>query len=215
MEIVGDRINRLEKEDIKSISEEELADLKKSYFFAFINSFLKNINGKTYHVKHREKNELEYIVNELLGQIICEYFNLPVKRSSVYKDRNGFFLVTDNFIEKEKKYRNISTDIFPNLIFDGFGSYGLSIDNLNNFDRIRDTSGKDILKTDECDLKTFLYNLKGMIISDFIRNQRDRICRNFMVELNNNHVKLCPLYDFEYSFLLVNKIFVSENVFLF
>ena len=60
-----------------------------------------------------------------------------------------------------------------------------------------------------------LFHLKGMIISNFIRNQKDRLCRNFMLEIYGNHVKLCPLYDFEYSFLLVKKYAVEDNVFDF
>ena len=52
-----------------------------------------------------------------------------------------------------------------------------------------------------------------MIINDYMREQSDRVYRNFMFEYGFNRIKLMPLYDFEYSFLDSDKLL--ENTFKF
>lgn len=207
--------NNILKEKLIFLNEDEINLLNKSYQYHQYKKYFKKYNNNIYHCKNIIHNELEFFVNELIGQIVSRYFNLPIKKSTIYMDDIYYYLLTGNFIEENKCYKNVSDDIFPKIYFYGICPSRLSIDNLNNFNYIRETSGEEIKKTDREDLKKFLYQLKAMIIGDFIRNQKDRLCRNFMIEICGNHVKLCPLYDFEHSFLIVRKYAVEENVFDF
>ena len=215
MEFIDSKVKRIEKDELVSLSSSEKEYLKRSYKFDYYDYYFKKYNGIIYHCKNLLHRNMEVFINEFIGQIVSGYFNLPVVKSDIYKTDKNYYMLTRNFIDINKKYKNISNDIFPDLSFYDISPSRLKMYNLNNFGLIRKTSGEDIYITDEYDLKLFLYHLKAMIVSDFIRGQKDRVCRNFMIEINKNHVKLCPLYDFEHSFLYTKKSSVDENVFDF
>ena len=215
MKVLEDKINILNSNYVESLKDDEIDELNKSYYYNYYKNYFIKYNDKIYHYKSEKNSDIIFLVNELIGQIISRNFYLPINSSKLFKDEHdNYFLLTENFIEKGHKYKNISNDIFPNLCFYGFCPSRLEINNLDNFGFIRETCGKKINKTDKSDLIKLLYNLKGMIISDFIRNHKDRILINFMIEVNETHVKLCPLYDFESSFLLAN-MYPDDNTFNF
>ena len=210
MHINSDKIDYFKKSQLISLSSDQINKLNSRYNYEFYNKYFFNINGNIFHVKHCE---LEVITNELLGQIISGYLGIKTVKSKVFKSSKGYYLVTENFIEEGKKYTNISDDIFPDLEFDTLDSR-LEIYNLNNFGRIRKTSGEDIFETDHTDLLKFKRDLKGMIICDYIRDQKDRCTWNVMIEYNKNHVLLAPLYDFEHSFIYGHHMCANPNLFI-
>lgn len=209
MQIESSRIRYYNNQEVSKISDEELLKLQQLYNNLNYRDYFFKING---HINHVKKMNLELLVNELIGQIISSYFNLSSVKSKVFKGDTNYYLVTDNFLKEGYKYTHISDNVFPRLFFVGFPGK-LDLDQLSNLDLIRSINGNKIYKTNEKDLIELKHSLKGMIISDFIRNQKDRVVCNIMLRINENHVKVMPLYDFESSFLYSIMKYADPNVF--
>lgn len=158
-------------------------------------------NGLIYHSVTRDKVK---IINELIGELVSEYFDLQTVKSVLYKKKSAnlkerkYFLLTKIFTNKEFKYSYIN-ELFPD--YKSFKDDSNPLNNLNRLKRIQDENG--IIHNVSKDVVNKLVNdLKKMIIRDFITGTSDRHEENFVLRYDDNFVELMPLFDYEYSFKL-------------
>lgn len=171
-------------------------DDKKKIFcdFNYSHQFVKK-DDVIYHIKLRKIN---YVVNEILGELISEYFGLETVKSQILIDDkpNYYWLLSKNFTNINEKYSYLTEDLFPRLD----KNYFIGLDNLNNLNVIYDTEQDKFYNVDKNDLRKLLLNLKKLIVRDFITNQMDRHYKNYLFGYENNHIRLMPIYDYESSF---------------
>jgi len=193
MKFIDSKIMYVDAEKMKFLTTDQIKKLKKMY--ANINSdFYVDIDNKIYHKKQIYKRN---VINELLGKLISEYFNDHQMDSKILKTSgNRYFLITDSFFQEGKKYTELNKNIFPKLKPDN--NEMLELQNLDLLDKINTEVAT--LKTNKKDLIQLKYQLKMMIINDFLRKQSDRWFQNFLIEYSFTHCKLMPLFDFDYSF---------------
>lgn len=144
-----------------------------------------------YHFKIR--NNLEIIVNELLGEIVSEYFKLDTVKTKLYKNHcwDGYVLMTKMFDVKGYDVIKLSPEYFTNVkIKDNVG--------LDNLKRLENIKYKD--KERKYNVELLKLSLKKMIIRDLITNQTDRHENNFLFKVSKNEVIMLPLFDYEHSF---------------
>lgn len=199
MEIVSNKIYYISSSDLKKLSKFELWNLEKAYNYVCYDIDFFKLYSKIYHMKSSQILN-DNLVNELIGQIITSYFNDNIIKSKLFVGEDKVhYLLTENFIKIGKKYTSVPDDIFYK-----FKYYVTRLDILvlDDLDVLYDSYR---YKFDTYDLKRLKYDLKVMIVIDYIMGQIDRDYRNFMFEYSKNHIKLCPLYDFEYSFMIGEK----------
>lgn len=207
MELINKKIPFIKSKKKYELNYEESLLLFKACSNIQTMYYLYKINGVVYHQKRLYKED---VIDELLGKIISEYFGDKCVLSKIIRvEYNRFYLLSENFIEVGHNYTNLNNGLFPYLKFDNNGR--LDLFNLDLLDRIK-FNGK-IIETDKDDFIKLKYDLKKMIVSDFIRNQSDRVYRNFLIKYDNNHCSLMPLYDFEYSFFNFDKELVNSFIF--
>ena len=173
---------------ITKLSKEELDGLVCDFYYK--DQFIK----KDDVIYHRKDNDINYIVNELLGELVSNYFSLDTVNGKLYKYFNEYTLLTELFTDSNCRY------YFINDLFVGYKkSIYNSFDNLNILNKIK-CDGREIDVNKES-LKKLLNDIKAMIVRDFITNTKDRHSANFMFFCDKDIVKLMPLYDYEYSFV--------------
>ncbi len=185
---------KLELFDPKCYAKLSEVDRKKLFYtdkhkFSFV-----KIDGVLYHIKMRQ---IIYIVNELIGELISQYFKLDTVKSTMYKDENEsyYWLLSKVFTNEKERYSYLDW-LFPDLI----NSSTIGLDNLNNLSRIYSLSHRKIYDVSKSDLEKLSLSLRKLIVRDFITNQTDRHSANFMFSIYRSHVKLMPVYDYEHSF---------------
>lgn len=195
--VKNNNIVKLNLKKFKYLKDDELQTLRDAYKYYYnYEIYFRKVGFKIYHIKYLF---LKPLINELLGQIINEYFGASVLKSKIIDKNNvKYGLMTKSFIKEGHSYSNLKSGIFPNFKYDFFNEQA-ELNALDNLDLIK-VEDKYLFETKKEDLKKFKYDLKLMIVSDYIRKQSDRAFRNFMFEYNKNSVKLMPLFDFEFSF---------------
>lgn len=145
-----------------------------------------NIDGTLYYFK--EMDDLERVINELLGVKIAKYFKLASakytfglkKQGNVYKTG----LLTKSVFSNNKKYENLYDLIDANVY--GF----LDIDCVD-----------EVLKLcgDKTEKQKVRLQILRMSIMDFYMHQVDRVFPNINFQIKP-HFSLAPLYDYSESF---------------
>jgi len=188
MIIDEDKIKEMLPSEFKFLSEDEIEHLYCLFDFCF-KWFYRCIDGEIKHVKSYH-NAFYFLVNELIGKLVSEYFGDTHVKSEVVREYNTgvFYLISDNFIKDGFKYSYLNNEIFNSLNLKKFNNNVSVLERIDNL---------DIKKEDLIKLKS---DLKRMVVCDFICNCYDRAFRNFMVGFNSDRVKLMPIYDFEFSF---------------
>ena len=170
-----------------NISEETGVPKKLIYtapYFFFIDHWYK-INGDWYFYK--SDGDDFHFINELLGEIISEYFNLSTVHYNIAKlcvkgQKEEYGLLSKNFCEKKFLYKTV-------------WDYG--------FEPKRDLSILEGIRTicnSEKEYLLLLRDMKKFFIRDFYVSQLDRTGNNFIFKETTNSIRLAPLYDYENSF---------------
>lgn len=153
--------------------------------FFLINRWHK-IDGKWYFYKSDGYDF--HFVNELLGEVISEYFGLDTVHYQVAKriveGKEEYGLVSENFC---------STDYLYTRTLD----YNLEGGNIHSLDKLI-----EICKSSE-EFKLLLSDMKKFVIRDFYTSQLDRSGNNFLFKEKKDRSegkRLAPLYDYENSF---------------
>ena len=198
MKIIDENI-----ENIKPF--ERLTDREKKELFCnkcYEEHFIKK-DGIIYH---RRNNIPEFLLNELIGELISEYFDIKTVKSILYKSNDSFkyTLLTKLFTNNNENYSYIDK-LFPNY------QKREDIFNLNNLNKIY-LNNKIINMNIDSHIK-LLRELKKMIVLDYIIDNRDRVNINFIFNQDKDKVELKELFDFESAFTkITNK---NYNVFKF
>lgn len=156
--------------------------------FFFINRWHK-IDGKWYFFKSDGFDF--HFINELLGEIISEYFGLDTVHYKVGKLIVGnndpqIGVVSENFCSSEYKYTRI---------FD----YKLASGDIRYLEEL------GCICASEADFKLLLSDLKKFIIRDFYTSQDDRNGNNFLIREKKDGSegkRLAELYDYENGYEL-------------
>lgn len=154
--------------------------------FFFINRWYK-IDGKWYFYKG-DGNEFHF-VNELLGEVISEYFKLDtvhykVASLKVAGGKLEYGLVSENFCSIEYEYTRT-------------WDYNLGRGDIFELDKLI-----EICNSPE-ENKKLLSDIKKFIIRDFYTSELDRSGNNFLFmqkKDGSGGKRLAPLYDYEDSF---------------
>lgn len=171
----------------KKISEETGVPKELIYtapYFFFINHWHK-IDGEWYFYKSDGYDV--HFVNELLGEVISEFFGLDtvhynVAKLSVQGMKDEYGLVSKNFCDAKYTYKRV-------------WDYGLPPRNdLSVLENVR-----SICQSEE-EYLLLLDDLKKFFIRDFYTSQLDRSGNNFLFKITPNGIRLAPLYDYENSF---------------
>lgn len=153
------------------------------YFF-FIDRWHK-IDNQWYFFKNRDYDF--YFINELLGEVISEYFDLDtihykIAQLYVNGEDKGYGVLSKNFCSPESTYKSAWDFGFEPL-------HDLSI-----LQKIKD------ICPSEKEYLILLNDMKKFFIRDFYVSQLDRSGNNFLFKIDNNGIRLAPLYDYESSF---------------
>lgn len=214
MHINLDKIDELIEYKYDNLSDSEIENFKNVYYKSkyFFDEYFCKYDSKFYH-KKKYYYIYETLFNELIGVLISNELGAKIPLPKILKYKNEILLLSENFMEFDKKYYLLHK-LFPNLDYEGYDSR-LNLYNLDKLDIISDLDNTKKYKTNIEDLKKLKYDLKLMIVSDYIRNQKDRVFRNFMFEAKEDHIKMMPLYDFEHSFEVANVKDTTYNIFIF
>ncbi len=128
-----------------------------------------------------------HFVNELLGVLISEYFELETIH---YK-------VAQLFITGKKPEYGLLSENFcnPKIIYKDAWQYNLPLK--------RDLSVlKEIRKicNNNTEYKNLLLDIKKLFVRDFLTSQNDRNVNSFLFKETESGIRLAPLYDYENSF---------------
>lgn len=128
-----------------------------------------------------------HFINELLGEVISEYFSLDTVHYRVAKlikpDKSTEYgLVSKNFCDKDLVYKR---------------SWDYNLAPKRNLDVLKDL--QNICKSRKEYIK-LLDDMKKFFIRDFYVSQKDRTGNNFLFKETKEGIRLAPLYDYEKSF---------------
>ena len=150
---------------------------------SYVNQWIK-IGNEWYFYKRRYPFHL---INELLGEVISQYFDLDTVHYQIAKlcikgFKEEYVIISKNFCDPNNSYetaRNLNM----------YNSGGLNVlDNLSSL--CESERAHELLVSD----------LKKMFICDFYTSQKDRGFINFLFIVNKEGIRLAPLYDYELSF---------------
>ena len=148
------------------------------------------INGEWYYLK-RFEYDFPFL-NELLGEIISEYFDLDtihynVAQLHVKGENKGYGVISKNFCDVNTEYKTAWDYNFNRL------------KNISVLKRMR-----RICESDE-QYALLLDDMKKFFIRDFYAAEQDRSGNNILFKNDGNGPRLAPLYDYEDSFTTVHK----------
>lgn len=133
-----------------------------------------------------KSDDLIYVLNELVGEKISEYFALETAHYQLARINfnmfNKYGITSANFCSPSNEYKRITDLNF---------SHSDEFDWLDNI--------KVLCKNND-EYKRLLLDLKKLFIRDFMSRERDRNISNFLFKINANGVRLAPLFDYEGSF---------------
>lgn len=140
-----------------------------------------------------------YFCNELLGEIISNYFgldtiNYKVSKLSVKGEKDKYGVASKNFCNPKYKYKRCwDYKLEPRR-------------DLRILDDIR-----LICKTDQ-EYNLLLDDLKKFFIRDFYTAQADRTGNNFLFKIMPEGIRLAPLYDYENSFEVMDNSYYRNAI---
>ena len=196
LEIKTDKIIEYNKKDIKkyellakTISRETSIPIEYIYNRLtdkfYLNRWFK-VNNEWLNFK--DNKYYQYIINELLGEKISEYFDLETIHYRIGKliingkcDKYG--IISKSFCDK--KYEYLTLDEY----FSKIQKKDLNI--IKEINKVTNNKKECLNLTND---------LKKMFIRDFYTGQRDRIYFNMILKKTNKGIRLGPLFDYEYSF---------------
>lgn len=167
----------------------------------FINHWHK-INGKWYFYKSDGYDF--HFINELLGEVISEYFGLDtvhykVASLKVANEEPEYGLVSENFCSTEYKYTRT-------------WDYNLGRGDIFELEELIES-----FNTSE-EAKQLLSDMKRFVIRDFYTSQLDRSGNNFLFQQRKDGSepkRLAPLYDYEDSFASISPNIYSNQILYF
>ena len=177
------RFNAIAKEISKQTGVPKKLIYKAPYLFN-LNHWHK-IDGEWYFYKSDDSKF--HFINELLGEVISNYFgldtiNYQVAKLSIIGKKEEYGLISKNFCDKKYTYKSCTDyDLTPRR-------------DLSILEYIR-----NICQTEE-EYQLLLDDLKKFFIRDFYTSQKDRTINNFLFKVTKEGKRLAPLYDYEYSF---------------
>lgn len=183
--------------NLEAVSKEEILKMCPLVGESKSNDFVRMNNT----IFHKKQKKMKFLLNELIGEIISEYFDLQTKKSIVVqneldlgREELRFYLISKVFFEEGLNY--LRYDDFVDVRNDEY-------ENLNNLGRLTKfwdcNTGEEVL-VDVNSLEILKSDLKKLIVRDFLPEQKDRNVCNFMFGYEGNRVKLMPVYDYEHSF---------------
>lgn len=128
-----------------------------------------------------------HFINELLGEVISDYFKLDTVHYNVAKlcvkgKKEKYGILSKNFCDKNYVYKTTwDYDLIPSA----------RLDVLDNIREICESDSEYLI---------LLKDLKKFFIRDFYVSQLDRTGNNFMFKVGEKGIRLAPLYDYENSF---------------
>lgn len=141
------------------------------------------IDGQWYFVKWRMDDKK--ILNELIGELISEYFNLKTVHYKLVKSKNGYGVISKNFCDKNFNYKKAG--------------------------QLRLKKGRDLELFEHSNLDDdLLCDIKKLFIRDFYTSQIDRFRKNLLFMVNNNEIRLAPLFDYELSFVFRKAYYTND-----
>lgn len=139
--------------------------------------------GSTWY--YFKSDDLIYILNELLGEKISEYFSLETAHYQLAKINfnmfNKYGIASANFCSLSNEYKRI-TDL-----------------NFSHFDEFDWLDNIKTLCKNNNEYKMLLLDLKKLFIRDFMSREKDRNISNFLFKITATGVRLAPLFDYEGS----------------
>lgn len=156
------------------------------------------INRKYYYYK----NSGIFFLNELLGEIISEYFDLDTVHYKIAKlsspgKKAEYGIVSKNVCDKKFTYEHLDLDKC------GQGYYRRNLKILNNI--------RVLCRSDE-EYMMLLEDFKKMIIRSFYSDELDIKCKNFYLKISSDSTKLI-LYDYECSYMGLFGVYELETDF--
>ena len=155
------------------------------------------IDGDWYYFKAEDHDF--YLINELMGEVISQYFGLQsvhykIAQLNVNGENKGYGVISKNFSD-------------PNSVYQTAWDFRLQpSDDLSILKNIKNIC----IFEDEYSL--LLDDMKKLFIRDFYTSQRDRTVNNFLFRVDDNGVRLAPLYEYECSFEAVDKAKYSNPI---
>lgn len=140
-----------------------------------------------------------YFINELLGEIISEYFGLETVHYKVAKlcvngKNDEYGVISKNFCDNKCVYKTVWDYKF------------LPRGDLHILEDIRNICNL------EDEYLLLLDDLKKFFIRDFYASQGDRTGNNFLFKNTINGIRLAPLYDYEKSFESLKSHIYSNQI---
>lgn len=177
------RNNEELQKNAEIISEETGVPFGQVYAYRYINQWIK-IENEWYYYK---SNHDFYLANELLGEVISQYFGLDTVHYQIIR------LLGDNW----ETYKIMSKNICdPNAIFKKPSDFR----NFRYYYRLEVLDNLHSLCKSESEHQLLLSDIKKLFIRDFYVSQDDRNEYNFMFRIDEDGIRLAPLFDYEYSF---------------
>lgn len=156
----------------------------KNFYESYLWNWYKFDNIWYYYKRYKSGQQF---LNELLGEIISEYFELDTVHYKITKlhlpnRQENFGITSKNFYNK-------------NCIYKRTFDY-----NFNFYTDLRILKNCRSICKSEDEYLDLLKEIKKLFIRDFYVSQQDRSGRNFQFKIDNK-IKLAPLYDYEDSFV--------------
>ena len=155
-----------------------------------INNWYK-IDDNWYYYK---KTGDEGLINELLGEIISEYFGLDTIHYEIASliNENGTYstgVLSKNFCKKDRVYKTIEDyERTKKIKFSSTDDLSIAISKIKKICHSNENS--TILEE----------QIKRLFIRDFYTTEIDRGTTNLLFSENSTNISLAPLYDYEESF---------------
>lgn len=126
---------------------------------------------------------MDWIIHELLGEIISKYFGIDTVHYKLAKFNNEFGVISKNFCDKKYAYKTLRDYNLPRV------SKKLEI-----FDSVKRICKGNI------EYQNLVNTIKKVIIRDYYVSEYDRCYQNFLFK-EGESITLAPLYDYERSFM--------------
>ena len=190
------RITNLENiENLVKMTDETIAFDKKSNLNPAINGLWINVGNDIYYFKLMKN--ISYLLNDLLGVKITQYFGLP---SVEYKLARGFYNGKEMFglISKYQREENYQYENLEDIV------YGSSSLIETPFD-VRTISFLDALEIAYPE-EPLSRQLKTLLVRDLVTNEKDRKMGEVHIRKNNTSklVEIDKVYDYEMEWNLLD-----------
>ena len=171
------------QENAEIISEETGVPFDQVYASRYINQWIK-IENEWYYCKVKQPF---YVANELLGEVISQYFGLDTVHYQIIR------LLKDNCEIYEIMSKNICD---PNATFKKPSDFR----DFRYYHELEVLDNLHSLCKSESEHQLLLSDIKKLFIRDFYVSQNDRNEYNFMFRIDEDGIRLAPLFDYERSF---------------